>query len=136
MSELSETQLSVAERERALLAWLRLKFGEGMTALRKERAYDLLPLAIQYVDGKQFAPGGKALSKITDNRLRKLALETAATMTDVRPIWNYETFADEYQKQGDVLNQLARAWWRNNRVDQRLVSTLLYSLAGGSGYAL
>jgi hypothetical protein len=136
MAEASEKQLSVTERERALLAWLRLKYGEGMTALRKERAFDLLPLAVQYVEGKQYAPGGKALSKITDNRLRKLALETAATMTDVRPIWNYETYADEFQKQGDVLNQLARAWWRNNKADKRLVSILLYALCGGTGYGL
>lgn len=136
MAEASEKELSVEERERGLLSWLRVKYGEGMGALRKERAFDQLPSAIQYIEGKQVAAAGKALSKITDNRLRKLALETAATMTDVRPIWNYETFAEEYSKQGEVLNQLARAWWRNNRVDKRLVSTLLYALAGGSGYGL
>lgn len=136
MAEASEKELSVEERERGLLAWLRVKYGEGVSALKKERAYEQLPLSIQYIDGKQLAPQGKSLSKISDNRLRKLALETAATMTDVRPIWNYETFAEEYSKQGEVLNQLARAWWRNNRVDKRLVSVLLYAMAGGSGYGL
>lgn len=136
MAEQSEQELSVDAREKGLLSWLRLKYGEGVTVLRKERAYEQQPLAMQYVEGKQMQPGGKALSKITDNRLRKLALETAATMTDVRPIWNYETFADEFQKQGDVLNQLARAWWRNNKADKRLVNILLYALVGGSGYGL
>lgn len=135
MTDLS-SDLSVKNREDALLAWLKIKYGEGYTVLRKERAWELCPQAINYIDGKQTVLGGKALSKISDNRIRKLALETAAVMTDVRPIWNYETQSDEFQKQGDTLNKLARAWWRGNRVDKRLVSILLYALAGGSGYGL
>jgi len=133
---MSEELLPVDEREKALLAWLRIKFGEGMTQLKKERAWEQIPSAIRYVEGKQGSGKTKALSKTSDNRLRKLAFEVAATMTDVRPIWNYETMAEEYKKQGDVLNKLARAWWRNNRVDRRLVSILLYAAVGGSGYGL
>lgn len=129
-------ELGVGEREKALLAWLRIKYGEGLTQLKKERAWEQIPGAISYVDGKHGAGKSKALSKVSDNRLRKLALETAATMTDVRPIWNYETMAEEYKQQGDVLNKLARAWWRNNKIDRRLVSILLYACVGGSGYGL
>jgi hypothetical protein len=57
-------------------------------------------------------------------------------MTDVRPIWNYETYVEAFKKQGDVLNKLARAWWRNTKADRRLGSSLLYAACGGSGYAL
>jgi hypothetical protein len=135
---MAETEVSLAapEREKTLLTWLRVKYAAGLTQLKKERAWDQIPSAINYIDGKQGSGKTKALSKVVDNRLRKLALEVAATMTDVRPIWNYETMAEEYKKQGDVLNKLARAWWRNNKADRRLVSIILYALVGGSGYGL
>lgn len=129
-------ELSTEEKEKVLLGWLRQKYGEGLAALKKEKAWEQMPQSLAYVDGKQ-APGkGSALSKVQDNRLRKLALEVAATMTDVRPIWNYVTFSEQFKKQGDVLNKLARAWWRNNRIDKKLVSIILYSLCGGTGYGL
>jgi len=133
---MEEVTFAVDEREKTLLAWLRVKYGEGVVQLRKERAWDQIPTAIDYIDGKQGGNRSKALSRVSDNRLRKLALEIAATMTDVRPIWNYETMAEEYKKQGDVLNKLARAWWRNTKADRRLVSILLYAAVGGSGYGL
>jgi hypothetical protein len=129
-------ELSASEREKALLNWLRMKFGEGIVQLKKERAWDQAPLAINYIEGKQGTAKGKALSRVTDNRLRKLALEIAATMTDVRPIWNYETYDEGSKEQSDVLNKLAKSWWRNTKADRRLVSIILYSLVGGSGYGL
>lgn len=136
MAELSEQEYSVDLREKALLGWLRIQYTGGLALLKKERAWEQTAQAIAYIDGKHNPAKGKALSKVTDNRLRKLALEVAATMTDVRPIWNYETTMEEVKKQADVLNKLARAWWRNNKADKRLVTSLLYSLVGGSGYGL
>lgn len=132
----SEQDLSIDLREKNLLAWLRIQYTSGMALLKKERAWEQTAQAIAYIDGKHNPAKGKAMSKVTDNRLRKLALEVAATMTDVRPIWNYETIQQEIAKQSEVLNKLARAWWRNNRIDRRLVTILLYSLVGGSGYGL
>jgi len=122
--------------ENTLLSWLRLKFGEGMASLKKERAFEQISDAIRYIEGKHQTTKNKAISIVSTNRLRKIALETVATMTDVRPIWNYETYVEEYAQQGDTLNKLARAWWRNNAVDRRLASILLYACAGGTGYGL
>lgn len=127
--------LSSEELDNALLAWLRLEYGKGISSLKKERAFNQIHKSINYIDG-QHDSKGKALSKVTDNRLRKLALEIAATMTDVRPIWNYETQDEGNKKQSETLNKLARAWWRNTKADRRLVSIILYSLVGGSGYGL
>lgn len=131
-----EGELSAAAREKNLLDWLRIKYGEGETQLKKERVWGQITQAIEYIDGKQGAGKGKSLSKVVDNRLRKLALEVAATMTDVRPIWNYETYDQGNKKQADTLNKLARAWWRNTKADRRLVNIIMYALVGGSGYGL
>lgn len=119
-----------------LLSWLRLKYGEGMAVLKKERTFEQIPDAVRYLEGKHQSSKNKAISGVWTNRLRKIALETVATMTDVRPIWNYETYVEEYKPQGAVLNKLARAWWRNTNADARLASILLYACVGGSGYGL
>ena len=132
----TQADLSSEEKDRQLLNYLRVKYSEGINVLKKERAWEQTSQSIAYVEGKQPQGKGKALSKIIDNRLRKLAMEVAATMTDVRPIWNYETYAEQYKKQGDTLNKLARAWWRNNRIDKKLVNIILYALCGGTGYGL
>jgi hypothetical protein len=119
-----------------LLTWLRLKHNEGMAAYKKERAFEQMADAIRYIDGRQYTSKNKSISTTSSNRLRKIALETVATMTDVRPIWNYETYVEMFAPQGDTLNKLARAWWRNNHVDRRLASILLYACAGGSAFGL
>ncbi len=123
------------DAERELLAYLQRKVGEGIGILRKEKAWVELPKAIEFVNGNQTPVLPKALSKTSDNRLKKIAFETASSLTDVRPIWNYETNNEEFDEQGDVLNKLARGWWKNNAVDRSLVDTLLFSEVGGSGYA-
>jgi hypothetical protein len=122
--------------DKALLDWLRIKFGEGLVVLKKERAWEQINDAIKYVDGKQHQLKSKTISRIIDNRLRKTALETVATMTDVRPIWNFETYVPEYQRQAEILNKLSKAWWTNTFADRKLASILLYACVGGSGYGL
>jgi hypothetical protein len=135
MSDVDNINLTKLVEDK-LLSWLRQKYGEGMAALKKERAFEQMSDAIRYIEGKQYTTKNKAISTIVTNRLRKIALETVATMTDVRPIWNYETYVEEYAPQGEILNKLARSWWRNTNADRRLASILLYACAGGSGYGL
>jgi hypothetical protein len=88
----------------------------------------------KFVNGEQYPLRSRAISRITNNRLRKIAMESVGALTDVRPIWNYSTNDDKYKSQGDTLSKLARAWWRNGRVDRKLQSILLFSMVGGSGY--
>jgi hypothetical protein len=133
---MAEATTDSRNAEDGLLAFLRIKFSEGMYQLKKEPVWNLIDPAIRYVNGRQDTPKSKTISKIVDNRLRKIALETVATMTDVRPIWNYTTYVEDFKRQGDVLNKLARAWWRNTKADRRLGSALMYSACGGSGYVL
>src|SRR5688572_24087097 len=98
--------------EKVLLGWLRTKAGEGLSALRKERAFNGIDEAIRYVEGRQPSKRAQALSTVTDNRLKKIMLETVSALTDVRPIWNYETYVEEYKLQSEILNKLARGWWK------------------------
>lgn len=127
--------------EKELLAWLREKANVGLSQLKKEDVFNGTQRAIDYVDGRQLPTesnrANKALSVTVNNKIRKIAYETSASLTDVRPIWNYTTMVNEaeYQHQAEVLNKLARAWWRNSRADKKLESSTMYSCVGGSGYA-
>ena len=125
---------SYAEYERTNLSWVRQKVNEAMVMLKKERAYNDIATSIDYVNGEQFPLRSKAISNIVDNKLRKIVLEICSAMTDVRPIWNYSTYDDKYKEQAELLNKLARSWWRNSRADRKLWAALMYSCVGGSGY--
>lgn len=124
-----------AAYEMELLGWIRKKHSEGIGVLKKEKAYNEMQSCIEFINGEQFPIRSRALSTIVDNRIRKIVLETVSALTDVRPIWNYDTAAEQYKPQSDILNKLARGWWKNSTADRKLQRTLTFSCAGGSGYA-
>lgn len=129
---------SAQDLELELLSYLRKCAGEGLAALRKESSYTDMSRAVKFIEGRVADPGNavKALSNVSVNRIKKIVLEITSSLTDVRPIWNYETYNADFVEQGEILNKLARGWWKNNQIDRRLQSTLTYSAAGGSGYAM
>lgn len=88
----------------------------------------------KFVEGQQFPLKSRAISRLSDNRLRKIVMETIGALTDVRPIWNYETYNYEYKTQGETLSKLARAWWKNSQTDRRLQSILTFAMCGGTAY--
>lgn len=124
----------IGQYEKETLAWVQLKGQEGMSLLRKEKAYSEAQKSMDYMDGDQLPLRSKSISGITDNRVRKIVLETVSALTDVRPIWNYETYNYDHKDQAIILNKLARGWWKNSRADRKLQSALTYSCVGGSGY--
>jgi hypothetical protein len=123
-----------AELEKHILAFIHMKAQHGIGFLKKESAYNGSAEAIQYFNGEQFPMRSKAVSRVVDNRLQKICLETTSALTDVRQIWNYDTLIEEFKNQGTILSKLARGWWRSNKIDRRLSSILLFSEVGGSGY--
>lgn len=123
------------ELEKYLLSWVSSQITQGLDILKRERSYNEIAEAIQYLNGEQFPLRSRAISRVVDNRLRKIALETVSALTDVRPIWNYNTYNEKYKDQSLILNKLARGWWKNAAADRRLQSTLTFACAGGSGYA-
>jgi hypothetical protein len=122
------------EYENEILAWAQGSINDGQAILKRERPYTDFDNAKKFVMGQQFPLRSRAISRITDNRLRKIVMETIAALTDVRPIWNYETFNAQWKPQGEILSKLARAWWKNNQIDRRLQSVLTYGMCGGSAY--
>lgn len=120
--------------ERATLDWVKRKAGEGKQILNKETAFKEIGTCIDYINGEQSSIRSRAISRLTDNRIRKVILEMVSALTDVRPIWNYETVVEEYKEQASIINKLARGWWKNSYADRKLRSALTFGAVGGSGY--
>jgi len=125
---------ALEEYENNILSYIQSVLGDGIAVLKKERSYMEYENAKKFVTGEQYPLRSRAISRVTDNRLRKIVLETIAALTDVRPIWNYDSYNAEWTPQGDILSKLARAWWKNNQIDRRLQSVLTYGMCGGSAY--
>jgi hypothetical protein len=132
----SDVPTSVPEMEQHLLSFLQNKIGEGFTVLKRERGYEQMPSAIEFIEGKQEILRSRALSKTYANRTRKIAFESVSALTDVRPIWNYDTSDPKYKKQAEILTKLAKGWWKGMAADLRLQSILMYGMCGGSGYGV
>ena len=124
----------IVEATTELLAWVHASGAEGAALLRREAAWNSLIANIGFVDGNQLPLRSSALSRITDNRAKKVLYETVSAMTDVRPIWNYQTENNKWKEQASVLNLLVRNWWRNTYADMALQDCLMYAGVGGSGY--
>jgi hypothetical protein len=126
---------NIEQNDAQLLSWLDTALRSGLALLKREAAYQTVAESIAFLNGQQ---GGSirpsALSRVTFNRLRKIVYEIVSSMTDVRPIWNYQTYNNKYKEQADVLNKLVRNWWRNSYADRRMQDALMYACAGGTGY--
>lgn len=113
---------------------IRQHWETGVGVLKNEQGYIECQANMEYIEGKQQMIRTQSLSKVHDNRLKKVSLEVCAAMTDVRPIWNYNTIRNDMKPVGESLNRLARAWWKNGRTDRKLEDGLMFGMAGGSGY--
>lgn len=119
--------------ERELLARVKNLWNQGLNVLKDERAYQDVQHNMNYVEGVQDAYSSQAISTGFDNKIQKVVMEICSALTDIRPIWNYEA-ANEFKKQSQILNKLARGWWKNIIADKKLLSALMWSCTGGSGY--
>lgn len=89
--------------ERELLDQLSMKAKEGVALLKREKSFTEIQRCIDFVNGDHSTIKSKSLSTIHDNKLRKIVMETVSALTDVRPIWNYETVNEEYKDRKSVV---------------------------------
>lgn len=132
MSVLNTTQ-GLYETE--LLAYLQRKIGEGAAVLKNEQAFNTMQKVLDCIEGLEPSPVmSKAISTASNNKMKKILFELVGALTDVRPIWTYETANQDFKKDADLLSKLTRIWWKNVKADRALQSGITYSACGGTGY--
>jgi hypothetical protein len=108
----------------------------GQGWYRKEESYTQLGRTIASVNGRYDALKPRALSSVFDNRTGKIAFDIASALSEVRPIWTYSTYREQYKRQAEVFSKSARYWWKKVAGDRALLYAVLHALAGGSGFLL
>lgn len=119
---------------RATLAWLHQALAVGEGILKQEPTYNDIARNIEYVMGKQLSQRPNGFSSIVDNRTKKAVLETVSALTDIHPLFGFETSNDAFQDQVVILSKLTKAWWINSFADLRLADVIRYGMAAGTGY--
>lgn len=117
------------------LNWIEEMVDAGERTLKAEPAYTEIASNIAYVMGDQLSRRPQALSNVRDNRLKKIILESVSALTDIHPLFGFQSFNPAFQNQVVILDKLTRAWWVNTYADLRLADVVRYAMTAGVGYA-
>ena len=119
---------------RVTLNWLTEAVTAGEAILKQDPTFNAIPGNISYVMGDQLKDRPSELSRIVDNRTKKAIAETVSALTDIHPLFGFETENDYFQDQVVILGRLTKAWWISSFADLRLADVIRYAMAAGSGY--
>ena len=131
-------ETSFAPGDSRLLGWLVEGEEEGDRINRSDPSYDHYALAQRVIAGEPMRRSAKAsyLPNLVINQSRKVIQTHIAALTDLRPLFAFQTENPAFAFQAHVLNQRVTFWWVNTSADQALGEVITYSLAGGSGDAV
>ena len=119
---------------RATLQWLNDAITGGEGILKQDPTYNAIGDNIRYVMGDQLRDRPSELSHIVDNRTKKAIAETVSALTDIHPLFGFDTENDLFQDQVVILGKLTKAWWISSFADLRLADVIRYAMAAGTGY--
>src|SRR5579864_2164486 len=97
---------------KSFLAWSELAIEESEAFLRSQPGYDRFEDSISAIDGELKSDlASQMLTGVTYNHFGKVALEMAASQTDIKPFFDYTTKNPKFGTQAEMANKLALAWW-------------------------
>jgi hypothetical protein len=123
---------ALEEYQSKLLGWIQEGVEEGNDMIRAEPGYQKIDKAIQTIMGADRDLSRPDAVAPTTNRTGKIALDLASGLTDTKPFFEYRTYNQRYEKQGELSGKLAHAWWVNSMADQRFADGIKWNLAAGS----
>lgn len=117
------------------LGWMREAVQDGRSFLRAQRPYIDCDRAIDEIAGLRQEKLSKKLSKVWVNRPKREVAEVIATLSNLRPSWNYATDNNAWHNQASKLTKLKDAWWFNTFADMAISDVLAWAAVQGTGYA-
>jgi len=116
------------------LGWLREAVKEGETFIRNTTAYPDFERAKQIIAGIHEAKVPQQLSRITVNLEKRLIRDIVATMSNLRPLWGYQTDNPSQDAQAEILNHLLLNWYQTTFADRAIKEALQYAAVYGTGW--
>lgn len=117
-----------------ILKWVQQTVAEGVTLLKQDPNYSNVDMFIAYIMGEQISKRHSSLSSMCDNHLKKIVVDGTAALTDIHPLFGYQTFNKNFESQVVILDKITRAWWVNSFCDLRLADVVRYAQVCGTGY--
>lgn len=120
--------------EKVTLGWLNEAIQEGTNFLKSQRGYGDIDRAMDILAGPGDERIPQALSRVHSNRLKRQVREIVATLSNLRPIWNYKTDNKELADQGALLGKLVKAWYHTTFADRSIREAVQYAAVEATGY--
>ncbi len=125
-----------AASEDAKLGWLNSAIQQGQAFLQNQPAYREINRARQQIEGKDMDMSNKTRSQMSDNLLGRDTREYIASLSNMRPVWEYKSYNPDYQHNVAMLNKLLLAWWNKTFADRKIREGLQYAGVDGTGYIM
>ncbi len=131
------TELTVPQKEQlgAVLEWSNAAITEADGFLRSQPGYDKIGPSIRRINSQRDELQSTRLSQVTSNRFAHIALTQSASLTDIKPFWEYRTENKRYEQQAVLANKLALHKWLMRKQDVKFADCIKYCLAGATSYA-
>ena len=117
------------------LAWLKEAVREGETFIRNQTSYQDYERAKNIIAGVHEAKIPMQLSRVTVNLTKRLVREIVGTMSNLRPLWGFDTDNKDFDKQVNILNKLLMNWYMTTFADRWIKKWAQYAAVFGTGYA-
>lgn len=116
------------------LAWMKEAVREGETYIRNQTAYQDFEQAKNIIAGIDEAKIPQQLSRMKVNLTKRLVREIVGTMSNLRPLWGYDTDNSTFDVQVNILNKLLTNWYMTTFADRQVKKWAQYAGVFGSGY--
>lgn len=123
----------MADASTKLAFWKEL-VKEGETYIRTQTAYADFKDAKNIIAGIEENKMPAQLSKTKVNLQKRLIRDVVATMSNLRPLWNYSTDNRDLDEQAELLNKLLLNWYQTTFADRQIKKALQYAAVMGTGY--
>ncbi len=116
--------------------WVMAAVAEGEAFLSAQFGYHQIDHAISVIQGEKNTHfgGHKDLSSFNINLVGKVVGDNVASLTDIKPYFEYRTANATFQEQADIFNKLAQGWWMNNFIDLKIAGAIQLAIPAGCAY--
>jgi hypothetical protein len=108
---------------------------ESDNFLRAQPNYDKIAKAKRAIHSSRTDSLSSGLSDTEANHVAKAAVQLTASLTDVRPFWEYRTFNPNFKKQTEILGKIALHLWLQLFWDMRHADMIRGCCTGATSYA-
>jgi len=117
------------------LGWLNAAVEEGSSWLKQQRGYADMKIAFEILAGKSPAnPSPSYRSQMATGRLKRNIREIVGAVSNIRPIWGYNTQNDTFKENCELHNKVTRAIYLERSLDSAIKSAMQWSAATCTGW--